>query len=78
MGHLKRTSSDTICLDISSLYRECCDTRNDGWTAFEYKKDILKIKYHLENLINKCPTFIGETEFIEELEKEITWEILQK
>lgn len=78
MKYFNKVATDDVFLSLNKLYRECSDARNDGWTAFGYKQDLLKIKYHLEKLINKCPTFSGETEFIEDLEKEITWEILQK
>lgn len=69
--------SNKICIELEKMYRECSDMRNDGWTAFGYKQSLIRIKYHLESLLNKCPKFSGEEEFIESIEKDITWDTLK-
>ncbi len=77
MGNIKRASSERICYDLNRMYAECTDPRNDGWTAFEYKKDLIKVQWHLQQLINRCPKFAGEAEFVDEYEKSLTWDIIK-
>jgi hypothetical protein len=72
------TRDQKICWELDKLYYNCSDPRSDGYTAFGYKQDLLKIKYHLNKLLHKCPTFVGETEFVDKLEKDFAWELLKK
>jgi len=78
MNNFKKESVGSICLALNHMYRECSDARNDGWTAFGYKQELIQIHYHLQNLLTKCPTFAGEQEFIDDIEKNLTWDILKK
>ena len=50
---------------------------NDGFTQFEIKKDLYKLKWLLDNIMKDSPTFAGEDEFVEEHEKKVVWKRLQ-
>ncbi len=45
---------------------ECSSPRNDGFTAFEVKKELLEIKFLLDDLLEDCPKFVGEEEVYHE------------
>ena len=49
---------------------------NDGFTQWEIKKDLLEIKYLLDEIVETSPTFSGEQEYFEEQAKRKTWKIL--
>lgn len=50
--------------DLQLMTFECRHPRNDGFTQFEIKKDLMEIKFLLEDLIETCPTFVGEEEWL--------------
>ena len=60
---------------LKELYLNAISWYNDGWTASDYKKDLVMIQFMLNRLIKKCPNF-GEIE--EEWEREMTFEILKE
>lgn len=51
---------------------------NDGITAFEIKKDLYRIKFFLDEQLNKASKFYGEEEFLQECEQKKMWDILKK
>jgi len=51
---------------------------NDGFTQFEIKKDLHKMKWLLDQIIADAPTFAGEEEFLKEHEQVQMWRTLKK
>ena len=51
---------------------------NDGFTTFEIKKDLHKLKWLLDEIMNDAPTFTGEDEFLKEHEQTKMWRTLSK
>jgi len=51
---------------------------NDGFTQFEIKKDLHKIKWLLDEIMADAPTFAGEEEFLKEHEQVKMWRTLKK
>ena len=51
---------------IQELIYECKSPYNDGFTAWHYKQQLYKIKDLLDTSLPICPTFVGETEWLEE------------
>ena len=47
---------------------------NDGWVAADCKKDLMMIRYELDKMIRKCPSFADE----EKWEQEIVMKILKE
>ena len=70
--HLKKKSwsVDEIARQVQSLSRECSSSYNDGFTAFELKKDLYQIKDLIDSAISSAPSF-GEMEikWLQEQEK---------
>ena len=51
---------------------------NDGFTTFEIKKDLYKLKWMLDAIMKDAPTFSGEDEFLKEHEQKVMWRTLKK
>ena len=61
--HLKKKdwSIENIAQQVRSLSRECSSSYNDGFTAFELKKDLYQIKELVDYALSTSPNF-GELE----------------
>lgn len=66
MGFRKDWNINEILAAISRMTRECSSPYNDGFTAFEIKKELLEIKFHLEDCLERCPKFHGEEELLQQ------------
>lgn len=66
--------------DLQMMTHECRYHGNDGFTQFGIKKDLIEIKFLLNDLLETCPTFAGEEEWLQEcLNKRLLHELgLQK
>ena len=51
---------------------------NDGFTQWEIKKDLHRIKWLLDEIMADAPTFSGEEEFLDEHSKVKMWRALKK
>lgn len=66
----KSWSVDDIIKQIHALSRECSSPYNDGFTAFECKKDLYQLKQILDDALLKSPDFgSSEEEWLREQEK---------
>ena len=59
-------SVSRIRSDLQMMSHECKYPGNDGYTQFAIKKDLMEIKFLLEDLLENCPTFVGEEEWLHE------------
>jgi hypothetical protein len=66
MGFKKDWDTNAIKHWLWSMTYECSSPRNDGFTAFEVKKELLEIKFLLDDLLEDCPKFVGEEEVYHE------------
>jgi hypothetical protein len=57
MGFKKSWDISDISQQIHSLARECSSTYNDGFTAFECKKDLYQLKEVLDVALAEAPDF---------------------
>ena len=78
--HLKKKSwsVEDVAHQIHSLSRECSNSYNDGFTAFELKKDLYQIKNLVDQALLNSPNF-GEMEqkWLQEQEKKRIIKILK-
>ena len=51
---------------------------NDGFTTFEIKKDLHKLKWLLDEIMADSPTFADEEEFLKKHEQTKMWRTLSK
>ena len=61
MGFKKSWDTADIAHQIRSLSRECSSLYNDGFTAFELKKELHLIKTIVDQALHNAPEF-GEME----------------
>jgi hypothetical protein len=79
MGFKKGWDLSDISIQIHSLARECSSMYNDGFTAFECKKDLYQLKYLIDHALAEAPEF-GEIEqqWLTEQEKKRIIKILKE
>jgi hypothetical protein len=66
-----QTEIDNAILEITSPY-------SDGFTGWGHKQRLLKLKWYLDAQLERCPTYAGEEEWIEEQRTEQAIEKLAK
>lgn len=72
-----RWDVDKIINELSCCYREAASPYNDGYSGWLCKKDLLQVKYQLDDMIDRLPNFSHlEEEFHEEMAKQKTWKTL--
>ena len=64
--------------EIWKIKHACTDPRQDGFTTWGCKQDLIVLKYYIEDMLSACPTYSVEKEFIDELEAERTFALLKK
>lgn len=69
MGFKKSWDVADISRQIHAMSRECNSVYNDGFTAFEIKKDLYSIKHIIDESIKNSPTFSGEDLWLTEQEQ---------
>jgi hypothetical protein len=57
---------------------EMKNDRNDGFTQWEIKKQLYLIKWLVDDILDRSPRFIGEQDFLEEIEQKKIINILKK
>jgi hypothetical protein len=79
MGFVKRWDAEAIKSQLTRCAIEACSGYNDGYSQWNCKKDLLDIKYMLDDMLERIPTFSNlEDEYHEEREKERAWKVLNE
>ena len=78
MGFKKPMDYNQVHHQIYMAGVELNSKYNDGFTQFEIKKDLYKIKWLVDAILKDSPTFADEEEFLKEHEKEVVWRTLSK
>jgi len=78
MGFRKPMDYNSVSHQIYMSGVELNSPYNDGFTTFEIKKDLHKLKWMLDAIMKDSPTFSGEDEFIKEHEQKVMWRTLKK
>lgn len=78
MGFKKSWDVASIASQIHKLSRECSTPYNDGFTAFECKKDLYQLKQIVDRALAEAPCFGNlETQWLTEQEKKRIINILK-
>ena len=77
MGY-KKPDLQTTNILINTAICEANSRFNDGFTQFEIKKELYKLKWILDEYFEKAPKYVGEDEWIDEMMKRKVIEILKK
>ena len=78
MGMMIRWDVGQIIRDLRTCAAEVSAGRNDGFTQWHCKQDLLQVKYMLDNLLKTLPTFVDEEQYIRDLEKQQVWRAISK
>jgi hypothetical protein len=68
---------EDVARQINALGRECSNPNNDGFTAFDLKKDLYQIKELIETQLSTSPKFQGEDEWLQSQEQQRIIKILK-
>ena len=61
---------DSIVSELQKCYWATTDPKMDGFTTWRCKQDLYRVQFALENMLNKCPTYAGEQEWLAEQQLE--------
>lgn len=70
-------SREKIEQEIWKIKFAANDPRMDGFTTWGCKQDLIRLKYYIEDALESCSTYVGEKEFIDELEADRTFKLLK-
>jgi hemerythrin len=65
-------------MQLMRAHGEICSTYNDGFTQWEIKKELYEIKWVLDEMLKRQPTFNDEEEWLEENHKKRVWSELKR
>lgn len=77
MSFIQRWNADDIKQQLARCAGQMNNNYNDGFTQWGCKKDLLDVKYYLDELLRKAPEFAGEAEYVQAQEQQRAWNILQ-
>ena len=78
MGFKKPIDAIDIKFQLMKTHGEICSPYNDGYTTWELKKELYDIKWLLEEMLKRQPTFSDEEEWLEEQSKKQMWSELKR
>jgi hypothetical protein len=78
MGFRKPMDYNAVHHQICISGVELCSPRNDGFTTWEIKKDLYRLKFLLDEILADSPTYSGEHQFLEEHAKKKMWKTLNE
>ena len=74
---IKDWNREKIEQEIWKIKFAATDPKMDGFTTWGCKQDLIRLKYYIENALEDCSTYVGEQEFIDQLEAERTFKVLK-
>ena len=75
---IKDWNRQKIEQEIWKIKFAATDPRMDGFTTWGCKQDLIRLKYYIEDALEDCSTYVGEQEFVDQLEAERTFRVLKK
>lgn len=63
---------------LHQMHYGATDAKMTGWNNWPCKQDLYRVKFLVDELLEKCPTFVGEDEWLREQEAEKIVRILKK
>ena len=55
---------DRIISELEKCYYATTDPKMDGFTTWRCKQDLYRVQFALEDMLNKCPTYAPEQEWL--------------
>ena len=73
----KNWNVQTVEDQIRRMYWACTDPKMDGFVTWGYKQDLYRVKFLVDELLKKCPTYSVEADWLREQEAEKIVQILK-
>ena len=71
-------SVDHVINECRKMYRGANDPLVTGFVNWPCKQDLYRVKFAVDEMLKDTATFGGETEWLEELQKEKMWQTLKQ
>ena len=68
---------DKIIADCQKMYRGATDSYETGFVNWPCKQDLYRVKFAVDEMLKNTSSFAGESEWLDELEKEKVWKALK-
>jgi len=78
MGFRKPIEINDLKMQLMKAHSEICSPYNDGFTSWELKKELFEIKWLLDEMLKRQPTFSDEEAWLEENHKKRVWSELKR
>ena len=69
---------NSVIYECQKMYQGATDPYVTGWNNWPCKQDLYRVKFALDEMLQKCPTYSVEQEWLDELEKEKMWKTLKE
>jgi len=69
---------DQVIGACQRMYCGANDPFMTGWNNWPCKQDLYRVKFAVDEMLKKTSTFSGETEWLEELDKQQVWKTLNE
>ena len=70
-------NADRVIGECNKMYRGAIDPYATGWNNWPCKQDLYRVKFAVDEMLARTPTFSGEEEWLEEQEKQKVMRILK-
>ena len=77
MGHKYQLDTTGIARQINAAVYEQTSGYNEGFLSWSYKQDLYKLKWILDDALQRCPIYGPEVEWLREQEKQRVIRILK-
>jgi hypothetical protein len=78
MGFRKPLEVNDVKMKLMKAHGEICSPYNDGFTTWGVKKELYEIKWLLDEMLKRQPTFNDEEEWLIEQNKKRVWSELKR
>ena len=78
MGFKKPLESMDVKAQLFKTHGEICSAYNDGYIQWGLKKELYDIKWLLDEMLKRQPTFSDEEEWLAEQDKMKMWSELKR
>ena len=78
MGFRKPMDYNSVHHNLYMAGVELHSPYNDGYTQWEIKQDLYRIKWLVDAILKDSSTFVGEEDFLKEHEKHVMWRNLRQ
>jgi hypothetical protein len=74
----KDWSVEQVISACQRMYMGAIDPYMTGWVNWPCKQDLYRVKFAVDEMLEKAGTFAGEDEWLEEQEKQRVWKTLSE